>query len=267
MSILTRELADQIEGSEIRYMIDRMTAIRQRDGNPEGIRIRRFGRAAAFCSRTMPWPAFNCVKGLGEEEIPLLPGILDFYEEQGRTPQIEIVPAKTTTALMRRLGELGFAASGFHASFYMKPQLPDFTAEPNIRIRALTSDEFDIYARIHCLGFGLGENGIPAIAANNLVLDQRPGWRFFLGFVDEQPAAAGVMHMEDDVASFTFAATLPEYRSRGLQLALLKQRLREAARSSCRLAVGQAAYLSPSHRNMERLGMKLAYTRVAMTRL
>lgn len=46
--ILNLELADILEKSEINYMVDRMTAIREREGNPEGIEIKRFGRARRF---------------------------------------------------------------------------------------------------------------------------------------------------------------------------------------------------------------------------
>jgi hypothetical protein len=75
------------------------------------------------------------------------------------------------------------------------------------------------------------------------------------------------MYRKNGIASFTLAATLPQFRSRGLQLALIKRRLFEAAVSDCRLAVSQAAYLSASHRNMERAGMRIGYNRVHFSRV
>jgi len=60
----TTAWTDAIEQSEIDYMADRMTAIRDRPGNPEGIEIARFGEVVCFYSETMPWASFNTVKGL-----------------------------------------------------------------------------------------------------------------------------------------------------------------------------------------------------------
>lgn len=88
-----------------------------------------------------------------------------------------------------------------------------------------------------------------------------------MAYDEERPAAVGVMHVKGDIASFTFAATLPEYRRRGLQLSLLRSRLAEAARRDCSLAVGQCAFLSGSHRNMERAGMRIGYVRSTWTEL
>lgn len=264
MSILSKQLAQRIEQSEIDYMMDRMMAIRERQGNPEHVQLRSFGGAAAIASKGMPWPQFNTVKGFGLDELLLLPEILAFYAECGCRPQFEITPAKATPELLKLLSEQGFMPGGFQASFYAVPEAASMNLPAHIRIRRLERDEMTTYARIHCLGFGMNESGIEPIAANNAVLQGRPGWHFYMGLADEIPAAAGVMYVENGTASLTFAATLPEYRSRGLQYALVRRRMQEAAMNGCQLVVSQAAYLSPSHRNMERAGMKLAYTRMNM---
>ncbi|WP_316245778.1 hypothetical protein [Paenibacillus tuaregi] len=58
------DLIQEIEQSEIRYMSDRMSAIQDRPGNPEGIEIQQFGQAICYYSRSMPWGSFNTVKGI-----------------------------------------------------------------------------------------------------------------------------------------------------------------------------------------------------------
>jgi GNAT superfamily N-acetyltransferase len=199
----------------------------------------------------------------------LLPEIIAFYEERGRTPHIEIAPASASSDLLRALQQHGLFATGVHASFY-KPidSCAKWEEEAEgIRIRELGRDEFEIYGRIHCLGFGLGEDGISPVSANNSVLYDRAGWKFYVALAGEEPVAAGVMCIKNGIASLTLAATLPQYRSRGLHLALIRQRLSEAAVHGCRLAVSQAAYLSASHRNMERAGMQIGYNRVHFSRL
>jgi GNAT superfamily N-acetyltransferase len=57
------------------------------------------------------------------------------------------------------------------------------------------------------------------------------------------------------------ASTIPELRRRGLQSALLRERLRYAFDHGCDLAVIAAEAGSNSQRNAERKGFRIAYTR------
>jgi GNAT superfamily N-acetyltransferase len=114
---------------------------------------------------------------------------------------------------------------------------------------------------LHCLGTGLNIDGAKHVAANNKVLFHRHGWKFFIGFVGENPAGVAVMYINNNIASLTFAATIPEYRRRGLLSAFLRKRIHEAALAKCDLVIGQAAYASTSQNNMERAGMRIGYTR------
>ncbi|MGZ7440468.1 GNAT family N-acetyltransferase [Paenibacillus sp. TH7-28] len=259
-------LIQQIVSSENDYMYDRMLAIQRRPGNPEGIELRRFGNALCIYSRTMPWPSFNTVKGLTAGDVDFIDPIIEFYQSRGRKPQFELVPSLVDQNIFARLAERGFYQSGFHTSLYLsEPQIPQIDEQNEITVKELQEDEFMTYAMIHCRGTGLSDDGIPYVAENNKVLYGRPGWKFYLAYVKEEPAAAGVMYIKDGIASFTFAATLPQFRNRGLQQRLLHRRIAEASRQGCKLAVGQCAFLSQSHRNMERAGMKIGYIRTSWT--
>ncbi|NKI24036.1 GNAT family N-acetyltransferase [Paenibacillus dendritiformis] len=264
----SEKMMQAIERSEIDYMTDRMNAIREREGNPEGVEVEQFGHAVCFYSKTMPWPSFNTVKGLRSSDIGHIDDMIRFYRERDRKPQFEVVPGLADQQVLRSLAERGLYPSGSHTSLYAQP--PAAIREPAqgaVRIEEIGASGFDTYAMIHCRGTGLPDDGIPHVAANNRVLHQRPGWSFYMAYDEERPAAVGVMHVKGDIASFTFAATLPEYRRRGLQLSLLRSRLAEAARRDCSLAVGQCAFLSGSHRNMERAGMRIGYVRSTWTEL
>jgi len=264
------ELTAAIEQSEIHYMVDRMAAIQERVGNSEGIAIRRFGGAVAFASQTMPWPSFNTVKGLTDTNLEDLDAILEFYRLQGRKAQLEIVPSRVGPGFLRRLSELGLYQSGFHCSLVgeTKLQAPvSDRARQSIAIREIGADEFELYATLHCRGTGLPDDGIPHVRRNNEVLHGRAGWTFFAAESNGVPAAAAVMHERGGIASLTFAATLPEFRRQGLQRALIEHRAAEASARGNKAIVGQCAYLSQSHRNMESVGMKLGYIRTAWTQL
>ncbi|GIP35266.1 N-acetyltransferase [Paenibacillus sp. J2TS4] len=287
LPVLTNEWVERLEQSEIGYMVSRMNAIREREGNPEGVEMASFGGATAFYSRTMPWPQFNTVKGITSQEIGRLDDILAFYRERDRACQFEIVPGRVDGHLLESLAARGFYQRSFHSTMYglteeklenQSEGLPvqelrkeigagtDFEEgleeeSGGISIRKLRSDEFLLYGELHCLGTGLSADGAPYVAENNRVLYGRPGWSFFIGQVDGIPAGVGVMYAQGNIASLTFAATLPDYRRRGLQSALILRRMREARQLGCYLVVGQAAYASSSQNNMERAGMRLAYSR------
>jgi GNAT superfamily N-acetyltransferase len=258
-------LVDELERCEIESMADRMTAIQERTGNPEGVEIAKIGGATCFYSRTMPWPAFNTVKGLRNEGEAELAAIVDFYRERERKPQFELVPGLADPQLMRRLSGLGFGQTGFHATLYadLSEAFEESNAPGSIYIRELDEDEYTLYGTLHCRGTGLPDNGIAPVAANNRVLHERAGWKLYLALWEDEPAGVGVMRSDGRSAVFTFAATLPEHRGNGIHRELLLHRMRQAKLQGCRFAVSQCAFQSQSHRNMEQTGMRIGYVRAS----
>ena len=83
----------------------------------------------------------------------------------------------------------------------------------------------------------------------------------FLAEIDGQPGAAGALCLHQGVAQFAGAATVPDFRRRGLQSALLLERMRYAFHHNCDLAMMAAMPGSDSQRNAERAGFSVAYTR------
>jgi GNAT superfamily N-acetyltransferase len=83
----------------------------------------------------------------------------------------------------------------------------------------------------------------------------------FLAEYAGTPAAAGALSIHDAVALFAGSSTVPEFRRRGLQSALLYERMRYARQHGCTMAMMVAEPGSNSHRNAERQGFHVAYTR------
>ncbi len=83
----------------------------------------------------------------------------------------------------------------------------------------------------------------------------------FLAEIDGKPGAAGVLFVHQGVALFGGAATIPELRHRGLQTALLHERMGYAFEQGCDLAMMVAQPGTESQRNAERKGFRIAYTR------
>jgi GNAT superfamily N-acetyltransferase len=80
--------------------------------------------------------------------------------------------------------------------------------------------------------------------------------------VDGEAGAAGVLSIHEGVALFGGSATVPELRRRGLQAALLDERMRYAFEHGCDVAMMVSEAGSNSQRNAERKGFRVAYTRL-----
>jgi GNAT superfamily N-acetyltransferase len=89
---------------------------------------------------------------------------------------------------------------------------------------------------------------------------------YFLAEINGQVAGGGVLTMHENIASLGGASTLPAFRNRGAQTALLRARLAFAAEHGCEVAMVTTLPGSTSHRNVERQGFRVVYTRSKLSR-
>jgi len=87
-----------------------------------------------------------------------------------------------------------------------------------------------------------------------------------MAFDGETPVATGAVYIRGQFGWIDFASTLPQYRGRGAQAALVERRIRDAAEWECRWLIVETAeekpdHPAPSYRNMVRYGFKVAYAR------
>ena len=88
-----------------------------------------------------------------------------------------------------------------------------------------------------------------------------PGFEGIVVRVGGIIAAGGFLRFDGDVAQFCGAATLPDFRRRGLQSALLRWRLAHARDAGCHVAVVTTQPASKSQENAQRAGFHLLYAR------
>jgi ribosomal protein S18 acetylase RimI-like enzyme len=75
---------------------------------------------------------------------------------------------------------------------------------------------------------------------------------------------AGLVIAEYSIFAVCGAGTASEFRGRGLQTALLRARLAAAAEAGCEYAVVVTQGGTASQRNCERLGFRVAYSKVTV---
>jgi GNAT superfamily N-acetyltransferase len=93
-----------------------------------------------------------------------------------------------------------------------------------------------------------------------------PGLVSYVAHRDAALAGGGSLRIIDDLAQLCGAATLPDHRRRGVQSALLRARLIDAARQGCDLAIVTTRPASKSQANVQRAGFTLLYARAIMVR-
>lgn len=98
------------------------------------------------------------------------------------------------------------------------------------------------------------------------VLAARPDVIAYWVLANGSPVATGELLLRGEYAWFSADATMPQHRGQGLQERLQRARLERAMREGCRYAVAEARPDSVSHRNYQRLGFSVAYTRLWMSR-
>jgi GNAT superfamily N-acetyltransferase len=260
---MTRALALRIAKSEADHFESWLSVMQAQEGNPFGIEIRRFGRSVALVNRGMTLgPLFNRVLGFGDTEAGFLEEIVQFYAERDISCRIDINPYDAGPALFGALAASGLHPFRFHGHLYGLP-LPEDNGP--IAAREIRPEELPVWADIwfHAYAESLGVPPVMAeqIAGATCLLYGQPGWGLYLAFAEGQPAAAGALYVQEGVASLLVGGTLPEFRRRGCQKALLQARMVDAARHGCDLIAAQAGLDTTSQHNMERVGMRIAYTR------
>ena len=112
--------------------------------------------------------------------------------------------------------------------------------------------------------------GNPAAAHEQFKANDRPwlgqpGWSLYLARAEGRPAATAILFCHAGVGYLADAATDPAFRGRGLHATLLRRRIHDASAAGVEVICSGAGFLSTSHRNMERAGMRLLFLHTTWT--
>ena len=129
---------------------------------------------------------------------------------------------------------------------------------PDVTVRTVTRQDAQLFAEIHLRGHEVPPGADPRPIERWAAVD---GWRLYLASVGGELAAAAALTVHDELAYLANASTVPAFRRRGCQTALIARRLQDARAAGATLVTSQAAFASPSHRNLARAGLRVAYTK------
>lgn len=253
---LTPELIERLEAGIRQKSWDALRRASGLEGNPHGVILSGRGGLWASLVQTLPQlPWYNSVSGLTGDTLTELDDVLTLYRSQRIAPRLSVWATHLTPTLGAALFDRGFTPVGVGATLYAAAESPPPLTFPGIQVGELPTDEdAEIFNEVLLAGYGFTD---PAQQALAILENGGRGVRRYLALIDGQPAAVAALSVRDGVAYLAGAATLPKFRGRGVQAALIHRRLSDVA-SECDLITVTAAFASGSQRNLERHGFRVA---------
>ncbi|MBB5234579.1 GNAT family N-acetyltransferase [Deinococcus budaensis] len=195
--------------------------------------------------------------GAGEVTAADLAAFEAFSAAHGQPATLHLL-SHAAPALLPLLSSRGYALKAvLHAYTH---DLTDLPARPILTVRE--EPDPGAWAALSARGFGAGTEAIMRLVGH------APGTVRLVAEVGGQPAGTAALSVTGGVAALYGTSTLPEFRGRGVQTALLAARLHLAADRG-RGASLASVFVTPgsgSERNVRRAGFGLAGMRLTFTR-
>ena len=234
------------------------------------------GGVAAYAG---PGSPMNKMIGVGfehEPDVERLAAIEALFAERGAPLQAEVATLahpETCAMLTRR----GYVLQNFE-NVSGRP-LVDADRNPpresGMRLELMTDAQADAWVDAAITGFqhpdaaGVTAPGLPPREALEVALRPfatAPGFRRYCAWIDGVLAGVATLRIDDGTAQLCGATTLPAFRRRGVQAALLLRRLKDSAAAGCDLAVLTTQPGSTSQANGLRQGFALLYARAVIVK-
>lgn len=233
------------------------------------------GGLAVYVAPSSP---VNKVIGLGFDgplDVASLEAVERLWRERNEPVRIEmsILAHPSVGSLLTRRG---YRLHGFENVLGRRlDDLPAFVPAPDITVETLREEDEQTWVEIAVDAFmdldgtgSVADDSLPRDVLRRAIQDFAggPGFARYLARVKGTPVGEAAMRIEGSLAQVAGAGTLPPYRGRGVQKALLHRRLIDARDRGCEIAVVTTAPGTRSQENVMRRGFVLLYTRAILIR-
>jgi GNAT superfamily N-acetyltransferase len=227
---------------------------------------------ATWCDAEGTWAMFDGVGspltqtfGLGCFSTPTaeqLDHIESFFSLRGSETAHE-VSTVADMSVLTVLGERGYRPIEWSAVLCQPLRAPAASGDlPSVR--HIVPTEATHWADVSARGWAQTPELADFVRSFGVVGANAADTHAFIAELDGESVAAGSLHLHDGVALMAGASTVPAFRGRGAQAALLHARLAFAFEHGAELAMMVAAPGSASQRNAQRAGFSIAYSRIKM---
>jgi GNAT superfamily N-acetyltransferase len=263
--ILDLALARRLELAEAQAAVDSAEALR-RGRVDSGAAVEPIaGGYAVYCGAGSP---LTQAVGLGlagpvsEEDFARLE---EFYRARQEPVRVETCPL-ADASLIGQFGKHAYRVTEFTnvMALEMKDVGEQRWSGPSgdVAIRKVAPAEMPQWALTVAQGFAESHAITPELLEVMELFGAGPHAECYLAYVEGKAAGGAALSIRDGIAGLFGASTLPEFRGRGVQTALLHTRLARAAEAGADLAMCLAQPGSTSQRNVVQRGFQVLYTRV-----
>lgn len=245
------------------------------------VSVRRMGLATSrrdgvlcLSCREAPIQLLHRVIGigtLGPASQPTLDRVLRHYDGRGLVPRVEVAEGVAPRSLEPLLRRNGFAEEeGDHLVHVLQTdRAPDVPAAAGLRIEMATRRTAGEFGRLIRTGFAAdGPVGDLFDRASAAAVRRMPSSRFvsLIARVDGRPAGTAMLWCSPRVAGLYSGSVLDAFRGRGIQKALIAERVRLGLERGRRVFTSQTAGDGPSAHNLHDLGFRVLYRARYFTR-
>ena len=262
MQFVDLELVRRLEASEAQAARECAQFLARKKPESGAISIDIMGGMATFTGIGSPVTQAVALALHGPVSDKEMDELENFYRTRGSEVNIEVCPM-ADNSLYEQLGHRGYRVIELSDVLYraIDANAKPATLPPGLEIRRTTPAEARLWAETVSRGFAEHFPVTEELIEIMEMFSQRPSDRAYLAYAGGRIAGGAALCTHDNIAGCFGASTLPDFRRRGVQTALLETRLADAAAVGCNIAMSIAQLNSASHRNIERQGFRVAYTR------
>jgi GNAT superfamily N-acetyltransferase len=263
---LTLDLAREIELAEAQAAVACAEMMATLQSQQVAAVAKIAGGYAVYCGLNNPVTQAVALGLHGQVAPEEFDQLEQFYFDRREPVRVETCPL-ADPSLFELYRERGYHVTEF-SNVMARPVTNDCTpvAPEGIDIRLAKPDELDLWVMTVSQGFAENYPVTQELLAVMKMFARSKNTECYLARIDGRVVGGATLAVRGRVAGFFGASTLPEYRNRGVQTALLHHRLERAGEAKCELAVSLAQPGSRSQRNITRLGFQTLYTRVKFER-
>jgi hypothetical protein len=244
-----------------------MEVVRRVSGDSNSVRYYEAEHLQACMAPAVPNPLFNQIFLSGPARERDLESAFHLFEGAGATPRVEMGPGAICHGLAVQLASRGFIHT--HADLILIQSNRGTEQRPGSKIqvtRVQSHEAFDGFIATYLRALQVAPELVPIQRSYMEYWLHVPGWALYFASEDDIPIGIGVLFSKSDVAYLAEGVTIPEFRARGAQTALISRRLVDASGNSSRLVFSRAQFGSTSQRNLERAGLESRYTLAIWTK-
>ena len=250
-----------IEAIEVQAFLDLFRLAPQAMIDDDHLAFASFGKG---CVVSLPFaPAIGLNRALGMTGTANLQAAFQWFSGRGGKRHFQISEQTATRDELRWISNrhLQKMDGSWTKLSRAAPPTPVNWNGP-VEVRQAGRHEAELFGMLMCQGFVFPRKLAPFWSA---IVGKR-GWSCHIAYLDNTPVGSAIMYVADCYAWLGGGTTIPEFRNRGVQTALIRDRLNVGAEQGVmefvvETATPELGAIRTSYDNLIKTGFKPSYTR------